>query len=125
MRREDEIQRTLAAYQMAIEYADRVDAENISGTCKGGACDPLPQTPSSPENPTHAMQRDPRPNVPRRDNITEYSGKDLVKIVRWIRSDGLLRTDDELLEEMVRELGFQRRGPRIEVTIRSAIRKAR
>lgn len=125
MRREDEIKRTLAAYEMAIKYADRVDAENISGACKGDACDPLPQTPSSPENPTHAMRRDLRPNVPRRDNITEYRGKDLVKIIRWIQSDGLLRTDDDLLEEMVRELGFQRRGPRIEEAIRSAIEKAR
>ena len=44
---------------------------------------------------------------------TEYSDRDLIALCRWIKSDTLLRTDAELLEEMMRELGFQRRGRKI------------
>jgi hypothetical protein len=32
-----------------------------------------------------------------------------------------LRTDEEIIEELIPELGFSRRGPRIEATIRSAL----
>jgi len=45
--------------------------------------------------------------------------------VQWVWSDGRLRTDEETLEEMIRELGFQRRGPRIVSSIREAITRAR
>jgi len=34
-------------------------------------------------------------------------------LLAWIRSDGRLRTNAELLDEMIRELGFHRRGARI------------
>ena len=45
--------------------------------------------------------------------------------MRWIRSDGRLRTDEGTLDEMIRELGFQRRGARIVASIREAIARAR
>ena len=50
--------------------------------------------------------------------ITEYSRSQLVALASWILSDTLLRTDDDLLSEMVRELGFGRRGHRIVATLR-------
>ena len=36
-------------------------------------------------------------------------------------SDGQLRTDDEIITEMVSVLGFSRRGSRIEAGVRSAL----
>jgi hypothetical protein len=36
-------------------------------------------------------------------------------------SDGLLRTDDQILEEMVGMLGFARRGARIVERLRKAV----
>ena len=56
--------------------------------------------------------------------ITEYSRSDLVKLVRWVQSDGLLRTEDELLETVIKELGYGRRGRRIVTAITEAIHEA-
>jgi hypothetical protein len=66
--------------------------------------------------------RGPRPPVEPRENIQQYQKSELVALIRWIRSDGRLRTDDEIVEEMVRELEFKRRGANIERTIRNALR---
>jgi hypothetical protein len=41
--------------------------------------------------------------------------------VDWIESDTLLRTEDQLLAEMMRILGFQRRGSKITATLAAAI----
>jgi len=63
--------------------------------------------------------------VPYRDSIHEYSRRELAELVRWIQSDGRLRTDEEIVDEMVDELGFGRRGKNIEAGIRRAIESAR
>jgi len=44
-----------------------------------------------------------------------------IQLLRWIASDGQLRTDDQIVDEMVAVLGFSRRGVRIERAIQSAI----
>ena len=45
----------------------------------------------------------------------------VLKLARWIRSDDALRTQDELLQEMMRELGFQRRGKNVVTRLTTAI----
>jgi hypothetical protein len=40
-----------------------------------------------------------------------------MQLLRWIASDGQLRTDDQIVDEMVSTLGFSRRGIRIERAI--------
>jgi hypothetical protein len=42
-------------------------------------------------------------------------------IAKWIKSDGLLRTDDALMTEMRHVMGFGRRGSRIDAAIAKAI----
>ena len=69
--------------------------------------------------------RGPRPAVPAGLPIGEYSMGQLVALARWLNSDTLLRTDDELLREMRRELGFKRGGSRINAAILEAIGAAR
>jgi hypothetical protein len=48
----------------------------------------------------------------------------LVAMVRWIESDTLLRTEEELLAELMTELGFRKRGSRIVEVLTAAIRAA-
>jgi hypothetical protein len=45
----------------------------------------------------------------------------LAELINWIASDGKLRTDEEIVSEMLSVLGFARRGVRIESAIRNAI----
>lgn len=75
--------------------------------------------------PVAGQRRGSRPPVLHRTAIHEYSHGELVELVRWINSDGRLRTDEEIIEEMVDELGFGRRGRNIEAAIRRAIETAR
>jgi hypothetical protein len=53
--------------------------------------------------------------------ITAYSDNDLDRLARWIRSDDVLRTEEDLLVEMMRELGFQRRGKNVVTGLKAAI----
>ena len=57
--------------------------------------------------------------------ITDYTLPQLVQLVRWIESDTLLRTEEDLLQEMMEDLGFRRRGSRITERLNQAIREAR
>ena len=90
--------------------------------------DPTPPAGISLDTPS--PQRGPRPNVPRKgardyNSITDYVRWQLVSLVRWIESDTLLRTEDELIQEMMKELGFKRSGARIREALIRAIRDAR
>jgi very-short-patch-repair endonuclease/DNA polymerase III delta prime subunit len=122
MRREEEIERAWAAYQAAIAWADQEDARpdrsadpesfvsDESTTCSVG---PSPNA------------RGPRPSVSRKENITQYTLHELCSLIRWINSDGRPRTDAELVSELIAELGFRKRGSRIEATCRQAIEQVR
>jgi very-short-patch-repair endonuclease len=78
-----------------------------------------------PDQSQAAPQRPPRPQITRRPTIAAYSDAELDQLCRWILSDTLLRTDDELLDEMRNELGFQRRGSQIVARLQASIRRIR
>jgi hypothetical protein len=44
-----------------------------------------------------------------------------VRLIRWIKSDDIVRTDEELFEAAVSELGYRRRGQRIVDALNAAI----
>ena len=68
--------------------------------------------------------RDPaKAPIPIRSSITEYTNTELQLLLRWVKSDGRLRTNDELADEMFEALPFSRRGSKIEATLRQAIKK--
>jgi very-short-patch-repair endonuclease/DNA polymerase III delta prime subunit len=66
-----------------------------------------------------------RPFVLAGKPIHAYADSELVALVRWIESDDLLRTEDELVDEMMRELGFRRHGKNVVATLAAAITRAR
>lgn len=116
-RRDEEVRRTLDAFTAAVVHADDVDA-GVSSPEQ--AVSPQTEPAASPGiDPVRA--RGPKPAVRPGMSIADYSSAELQSLVRWIRSDGRLPTDDEILAEIVRELGFSRRGSRITAAITSAI----
>lgn len=120
MRREEEISRALEAFRKAVEDANKpspagADPDPAQPNGRG------PQTRGPVEEVPTVLKRGPRPPIPRREKIEQYTMTELVKLVAWIKSDGRLRTDDEIVEEMIEELGFQRRGRNIDAAIRRAI----
>ena len=85
--------------------------------------------PSRPGQPRIRVRRHPaeagQATGVRRRIITEYTRAELIALVKWIESDGLLRTEDELIRLAMDELGFQKRGSRIVTALEGAIRTAR
>jgi very-short-patch-repair endonuclease len=122
-RRDEEIRRAQEAYRQAVTAADlRRDGGEPDGPpapAPGGDTPPPP--PSAPDSGA----RSPRPPVEPGWGIDEYHDSELTALIHWIRSDDRLRTDEELLKELMRELGFQRRGSKIEVRLQRAIWAAR
>ena len=112
MRKEDEIQRALGAFKESVEFADKLDGGVVQNNHSNGV-----HRDSSPTT----VRGGARPRIPIRTSITEYRGGELFQLLAWIASDGLLRTDDQIVEEMTATLGFSRRGSRIENVIRNAI----
>ena len=72
--------------------------------------------PQAPTGPAHRSSS--RPWIIPGQAIDAYSDTQLLQLAQWIRSDDILRTEDELLQEMMRELGFQRRGKNVVATPR-------
>jgi hypothetical protein len=136
--REDQVERATVAYRAAVDGADGRRAAQQSN-----ADAPAPPTPAAaPEatadatatmaptpNPTvqepAAPKRSRRPALPRGEPIAAYSHAQLVALIRWIESDTLLRTEEELVAEAMRELGFGRRGTKIQSALMAAIDDAR
>lgn len=70
--------------------------------------------------------RGPRPSLPRGGRpITAWREGDLAALARWIESDGLLRTTDELKRELMNEIGISRLGTRVDAALESAISRHR
>lgn len=129
MRKAEEIENAWLAYQSAVAIADQEDAgkgtHNGEPTADGPSPtdsttakdDPTPDPPAQAGN----GERKPRPRITVKESISGYHPGELISLIGWINSDGRLRTDEEIIEEMIPELGFSRRGPRIEAAIRSAL----
>lgn len=125
-RREQELERVVAAYQLAVQQADQEDNTGhkpAAPTRVSRVTQPL----AEPERaaPEPAQELGPRPALPWFDNIEHYYDGQLFELLDWVRSDGRLRTDEELIAELMRELGFRRRGARIDARLRSILTQDR
>jgi very-short-patch-repair endonuclease len=117
-RREEEIERAWNAYQAALQKP--IETRNTD--------DPPPKEPvgevTFDDRVVGLSSRYlPHPPIPKRNNIAEYTRPELRKLYDWVMSDGVLRTRDEIADEMFRALPFSRRGSRIDATLRETIKK--
>jgi len=106
--REQETERAISAYEEAVRRADLSDSDVASAPSTAGT-EHVRQAPQQPV----ARQRGSRPHLPEHETIDQYSNRELIQIADWIASDGLLRTDEELIRDIFGTLPFQRMGNRI------------
>jgi very-short-patch-repair endonuclease len=111
LRRDEELSRASEAYTRAVEYADRIDAHH------GQSAESSVRSATAASVPAAPATRGRRPDIPARSLRPDH----LDLLVRWIQSDGRLRTDEDLTLEAIEELGYERRGKQIEQAIRAAI----
>ncbi|POB09068.1 hypothetical protein CO251_15945 [Sulfobacillus sp. hq2] len=109
-----EVERVLRAYQAAITAAD-------TSTSHLG-----PIIEKSVQMPVKAMTpQGPPPKVTPGLSIDQRGDEELVQLIAWLESDGRLRTNEELVKELMSLLGYKRRGPRIETRLHGAINQWR
>ncbi len=113
-RKEVAVAKVLAAYEDALASIDQTPPDRREARARVEDANTVTAVAAVPS-------RSPRPLVSPGKKIDEYSQAELVAIIRWISSDTLLRTQDELLEETMSALGFQRRGSKIVDKIQRAI----
>lgn len=106
--REKETERAVSAYEEAVRRADLLDADEAPTVPVG-----LARAMSQVLQQQAPKQRGPQPRVPMRETIDQYSNRELCQIAEWVASDGLLRTDEELLRDIFHTLPFKRMGGRI------------
>ena len=102
-----EVRRALTAYEEALRLSsgsDRVSA------------------PAAPKvwNEGTTERKLPRPLFKRREQITDYSMSTLIELVRYIRSDDILRSREEEQRLLLKELGYSRLGSRIQTALSQA-----
>ena len=104
----------MAAYEEAL----LADANRDEGEA-------LPEPAGPTWHIAEAQRTTPRPRLARGLTIEKYAYADLVRLVRHVRSDGVLRTREEELLLLIRELGFSKRGKRIVAALTEAQSAAR
>jgi very-short-patch-repair endonuclease len=118
--REQEIERALSSFKEAVRWADLSDKDPRPAQ-PADAAQPLRQAEQRPV----ARQRGPRPRVPVRETIDQYSDRELRQIADWVTSDGVLRTDEELIREVFETLPFERLGKRIRERLKTVVETVR
>jgi very-short-patch-repair endonuclease len=128
--------KAVAAYHDAVRAADsgeplspgdQAAAPTVPGAGAQGPASRLPTADDaalSRTTPEPGQRPGPRPPIAGGQPIEAYSDTELASLARWIASDDVLRTEDELLQEMMRELGFQRRGKNVVARLTTAITRS-
>ena len=121
-------QKAITAYHAAVRAADEGEQATLARDPDESEPGTLLQTAyeaalsrTTPAPPALGQRIGPRPWITPGQPIEAYSDAELLKLAQWIRSDDILRTQDELLQEMMRELGFQRRGKNVVARLTAAI----
>jgi very-short-patch-repair endonuclease len=113
-RKHEEVQRAVEAFWKAVEASDRPNAPKSPKQ-------PIPPAPRPNDSPKPNGRATPYPPIQIRQSITEYSDRELRSLLEWVQSDGKLRTNEEIADEMFDALPFSRRGARIEEALNRAI----
>ena len=122
MRKSEEVERAVQAFNEAVAYADELDTARPRANGKSNGVNGHPQKVVA--KPV-SNGRSNKPLFVAGQPIAAYSHRQLIQVVQWLMSDGLMRTNEELLKEAVEALGFKRRGVRIDTALTQAINNAR
>jgi MinD-like ATPase involved in chromosome partitioning or flagellar assembly len=125
-RREETITGILASYEEAVLAADRcqlvVEPASAGGPVLSGES---PLELDEHEAAKLMASRGTRPDVKQGLDSSSYTSTQLVPLVRWINSDGILRTAEEIIQVMQKDLGIKRLGSRMRKTLQGAIEMER
>lgn len=119
-----QVKKATSAYQEAVRKADAAKAARKSSTYS-----PTPTADETkPQRRWHEAptpDRGPRPVFATQPTIDRYPERTIIEVINWVRTDQVLRSEDEELRLVMTELGFKKSGSRIVAAITQAQRKIR
>lgn len=119
--KDKEVNKAVKAWKRAVKDADNGYAPQPEPPAVNGSAADTP----APPKPAPPKRKGRRPYTNHGQSIDKYRSYQLEALARWILSDTLLRTDDDLMNEMLKELGFKKRGSRIIATLQRTIDRVR
>ncbi len=122
LHREEEIERAFKAYEDAIAATEQ---EGLVSEAEYKSIAGLSQALAEDTDLKASQRLLPRPLIPLRSSIDSYPDSEIDALQSWLQSDGILRTDDEMISLLVDELGFARRGSRLVAVLQEAITRWR
>lgn len=108
-----EILRAMLAYENAVKRSDEGSVVEMVEIDESPSIDSAVSTRRKPMPCTSGL------------TIGQYSDAQLIRVVTWVASDGLIRTDEELLTDTMQSLGFKRRGSVVSARIEEAVARFR
>ncbi len=126
LHREQQIELAVEAWQEAVRACDEQNAEDAALKAEDiQTREEQPDQADPHRDPPVASQRSSEtPPVKARGSLELYTDSDLDRLAAWIVSDGLLRTNDEIADEMMPYLGLHRKGSRIMQRLQAAAERA-
>jgi very-short-patch-repair endonuclease len=124
---EQETERAVKAWEKAVRLADFENNLQKRPAKSTNRRPPEPQNRPVAGEVAASQRKGPMPIPEERIGkpIDSHSETELIQLIEWISSDGLLRTDEQILDEAVKLLGYKQKGSRIKLRIKEAIRKAK
>jgi very-short-patch-repair endonuclease len=129
--KEAAVEKVLAAYGAALGAVGHAPQALTEAKVQPAPLSPRPHSMPTQAGPPASTTGQPSPPRPARQGmrpvvvrglpVHAYSDSELVEVLRWVESDDQLRTEEELLHEMMRELGFQRRGRNVVARLTAVI----
>jgi len=116
MRKDEEVERAVQAFQKAVVASDQPRTAKPLQPLTTATQPVLATQTTEPTGRTYSSAP-----IQVRASITEYSDRELQALLRWVQSDGKLRTNDELADEMFEALPFSRRGSKIDAVLKQTI----
>ena len=111
-----EVDRVMQAYGLALT---EIDSEKTTTTSAAR------DKPDRVVKRAPSRNRTPLPLIPQGLPIHQHDPWTLVLLAQWVMSDSLLRTDEQIFEEMFAQMGYKNRGKRIKEALYRAIRQAK
>ncbi|WP_251449400.1 AAA domain-containing protein [Microbacterium sp. Marseille-Q6648] len=102
-----EVKRAVAAYEETLRRGDTPNPHSAP-------------TPLKVWNEGTTERKRARPRFERREQITDYSMSTLIELVRFVRSDDVLRSKEDEQRLLLNELGYSRLGSRIQAVLSRA-----
>lgn len=102
-----EVKRVVAAYEETLRRGDEPNPHSVA-------------TPLKVWNEGTTERKRARPRFERREQITDYSMSTLIELVRFVRSDDVLRSREDEQRLLLNELGYSRLGSRIQAVLSRA-----